>query len=530
LELTPDAVVITNRSGQIVLVNGQAESLFGYLNEELVGQAVEMLVPLRHRLHHTGHRVRYAGNPRVRSMGAGLQLFGLRKDGSEFPVDISLSPLETNAGLLVTSAIRDVTERERVVDRLRKSEDLLRRREAQLADAQAMAHLGSWERDVVSGTVEWSDEMYRIHGLRPGETDSVSPRRLAQSRIHRQDRDLTTAFSQRLSEAPPGTEAVLDYRVIHRDGTIHWLRAKARITDDGQGRRVRGMVQDITEQKRLQELTEAARKEAERANEAKTAFLTSMSHDLRTPLNSILGYAGLLLGGLRGPVSSGQVEALNRMERAAKHQLGLINDLLNFAKLRGSQVGFAVTDARVSELLANAGAMIEPQASAKGILLTFVTPAPTLAVHADPERVMQILLNLLSNAIKFTDSGGRVTLAAGFDRRRCSEDATAATGSAIAPAVQITVSDAGRGIPAGHLETIFEPFVQVGRRLEGTDAGTGLGLAISRDLARAMGGDLTVESTPGVGSAFTLTLPSGQIEENGSEESGGAESRKWKVE
>jgi signal transduction histidine kinase len=255
---------------------------------------------------------------------------------------------------------------------------------------------------------------------------------------------------------------------------------------------------------------DTARKDAEHANQVKTSFLTSMSHELRTPLNAILGYTDLVEMGLRGPVTPEQLDALSRIKSAGMHLLSLINNVLNFARLKALQVRFASAEVLVTELLDSAAGMVEPQALAKGLVFVRSPCLPTLSVYGDQEKVLQILLNLLSNAIKFTNAGGRVTLAAApFDRRRRALDARFASRSGAAPAVDLIVSDTGRGIVPDHLTTLFEPFVQVGRRLTGTDEGTGLGLAISRDLARGMGGDVTVASTLGVGSTFTLTMPCG---------------------
>jgi signal transduction histidine kinase len=250
---------------------------------------------------------------------------------------------------------------------------------------------------------------------------------------------------------------------------------------------------------------ESARRSADDANLAKSVFLTSMSHELRTPLNAILGYSELLMMGLRGPIMDTQTDALARIRRAGTHLLGLINDVLNFAKLNAAQVAYRLSDVLVVEVLDNASSMIEPQASSKGLEFDRQPCSPALVARADPEKMLQIVLNLLSNALKFTDAGGRVTLAASVVNRRQSADETAPEAGS---PVRVTVTDTGRGIPGDQLATIFDPFVQVGRRLLGSEAGIGLGLAISRDLARGMGGELTVESAVGVGSTFTLTVPS----------------------
>ncbi len=255
-------------------------------------------------------------------------------------------------------------------------------------------------------------------------------------------------------------------------------------------------------------LADAARKDAEHANRAKTVFVTGMSHELRTPLNAIIGYTELMEMGLRGPVTPEQLDALSRIRRAGAHLLGLINDVLNFARLKALRVRFSLADVPVAEVLDSAEAMIEPQALTKGLAFERVACDPALTVHGDREKILQVLLNLLSNAIKFTRRGGRLTLAAESpDPGLGTARQVAGETSRIESSVRFTVRDTGRGIAADELRTIFEPFIQVGRHLTGTDEGTGLGLAISRDLARGMGGDLTAASTLGVGSTFTLTLP-----------------------
>jgi PAS domain S-box-containing protein len=245
------------------------------------------------------------------------------------------------------------------------------------------------------------------------------------------------------------------------------------------------------ERARLFEAEHAARAEAERANRAKSEFLAVMSHELRTPLNAIGGYAELMEMEIRGPITAQQREDLHRIQQSQRHLLGLINEVLNYARLETGTVHFDVADVRLHEALAGAEALVAPQARAKELELATAECPPALSARADPEKVRQILVNLLSNSIKFTDRGGRVELSC-----------AASPGK-----VHVAVRDTGIGIEPDQLERIFEPFVQVRADLTRTAEGTGLGLAISRDLARGMGGDLTVQSTPGTGSTFTLSLP-----------------------
>jgi signal transduction histidine kinase len=235
-----------------------------------------------------------------------------------------------------------------------------------------------------------------------------------------------------------------------------------------------------------------ARADADEANRAKTEFLTAMSHELRTPLNAIAGYVDLLSLGIFGPVTAEQANAVERIRRNQRHLLGLITDILNFAKIEMGKLEFHQEALALAEVLAGIEAMIEPQVRAAG--LTYVcSPGRTdLRVWADRERTEQILLNLLTNAVKFTPSGGRVEVSA-----------AATTGC-----VEIRVQDTGRGIPADKIQKIFDPFVQVDReRTPSSIQGIGLGLSICRGLAHQMGGEIEVESAPGSGSTFVLALP-----------------------
>ena len=245
------------------------------------------------------------------------------------------------------------------------------------------------------------------------------------------------------------------------------------------------------ERARLYEAEKKARGLAEEANRAKTEFLTTMSHELRTPLNAIGGYADLIHAGIRGPVTEQQKVDLDRIKRSQRHLLSLINDVLNFAKLQAGMVHVRDVEFDLDAVASEAEALVAPQILERNLSYRFISPSTECHARGDPEKVEQILLNLLSNAIKFTEPGGEVTLSLENE-----------------PAfVAVRVTDTGTGIASDKLESVFEPFVQLNRTMSTpNNIGTGLGLAISRDLARAMGGDITLTSEPNAGSIFILRL------------------------
>ncbi len=243
---------------------------------------------------------------------------------------------------------------------------------------------------------------------------------------------------------------------------------------------------------------EAARLKAEEANRAKSDFLAMMSHELRTPLNAISGYADLIEVGIHGPVTPAQSDALERIKRSAGHLLGLINNVLNFAKVESGQTEYRLAPVALDALLLDTETMIVPQMQAKGLMYTNLSCGGTLKVQADPQKLSQILLNLLTNALKFTAPGGLISVSCG--KLEAADDEPAGR-------IFVRVADSGIGIEAAKLEQIFEPFVQIDSHSATKNDGVGLGLAISRALARDMGGNLSAESTPGAGTTMTLVLP-----------------------
>ena len=269
-------------------------------------------------------------------------------------------------------------------------------------------------------------------------------------------------------------------------------------------------LRDITDRKEAQEranqlvVEREARLEAEAASRAKSEFLAIMSHELRTPLNAVLGYAELLELGISGPLTEKMREQIGRIRISATHLLGLVNDILDLARVEAGRLEVSTGPASSAGTIAAALALIHPQVAARGLSLTVLpTPDPVPIYLGDEERVRQIMVNLLSNAVKFTPAGGSITVEVG--QPRCPDAGTRIKSNR--SYMSFRVIDNGPGIPAEKLRTIFDPFVQVESGHSRSREGSGLGLTISRRLARLMGGDLTVASELEKGSTFTLWMP-----------------------
>lgn len=259
---------------------------------------------------------------------------------------------------------------------------------------------------------------------------------------------------------------------------------------EGQAR-IDGAFIRIREREKYEEELLRAKKTAEMASASKTRFLSMMSHDLRTPLGAIIGYADLLALGIRGEVNEAQKADLTRIRRSSKALLGMLDDLLTVARTQNAQLPMRLEPLIVQRELAEAESVLTPRFMEAGLRYVREECPADLVVRADRDRLQRIVLNLLSNAAKFTPSGGQVSVAC----------------STVADRVLIRVSDTGRGIPEEKLGTVFQPFVQVDSKDASNQGGMGLGLAIGRELARAMGGDIAVESAVGRGSIFTVSLP-----------------------
>jgi PAS domain S-box-containing protein len=478
------AIFALDPGGYVISWNAGAQRLKGYTRDEIVGRHFSTFYPPEDLA---------AGKPawelEVAEREGRLEDEGwrVRKDGTLFWANVVITALFDESQTLVGFAkvTRDLTDRRLTEETLRASEERFR------LLVHSVRDYAIFMLDPAGVVSSWNEGAQRIKQYTAQEIIG---------------RHFSTFYPREdLDAGKPAWElevAIREGRVedegwrIRKDGTRFWANVVITALRSPRGELLgfTKVTRDLTERREAEvQAVESARRvaEAEAANRTKSEFLAAMSHELRTPLNAIGGYAELMAMGLGGTVTEEQREYLDKIQRSQRHLLEIINDLLNFSRMEAGKVKYDIQAVPLRPSLQAVRAMLEPQAIEKRIDLV-VGPCPKgLRVMADAVKMEQIILNLCSNAVKFTGEGGRVEV-------NC---------KARGAEVSVVVSDTGVGIPPDQTERIFEPFVQLGRGLTTQHEGTGLGLAISRELARAMGGDLTVSSEPGKGSTFTLTLP-----------------------
>jgi len=528
IESAPVGMVLVDDRGAMVLVNAETEKLFGYRREELLGKPVEALIPERYRGAHPGHRAEFCAMPEARRMGAGRDLFALRKDGSEVPVEIGLSPVTTEEGLFVLAAIADISERKRAEREVRELNERLEQRVAErTAQAEARtAHLQHTaealkreiaKRERAEKALQHSEERHRLMeslatdgmwdwDLETGE-EYLSPRWKQQ--LGYQDHELpnhastwqrlivpedlgvaTKAFAEHIEQGKPFH---LTVRYVHKNGSTVWVicRGVALRDETGKPYRMIGTHTDITRLMQAEEELRGAKETAEAASRAKSAFLATMSHEIRTPLNAVIGLTGLVL---ETEMTVEQREYLDLVRESGESLLQVINDILDFSKIEAGRMELERVVFDHAEMLGNAMKVLGMRAHGKGLeLLHRLAPDLPPVLIGDPGRLRQVIVNLVGNAVKFTDCG-EVIVNVELESQH--------NGKAT---LHYTVADSGVGIPPEKLEGIFEAFEQVETTASRRFGGTGLGLAICRRLVDLMDGRIWVESEVGRGTKFHFT-------------------------
>ncbi len=494
LEAIPDAVAAVNQQGFIIQVNSQTETLFGYTRDEMIGQSVDMLVPERQRAGHHQHREDFHARPKIRRMGSGLELHGRRRDGSEFPVEISLSPVATGNGTIVLSVIRDISDRKRIEEELRRtSEELDRRKTRELRDSQnRLALIVDSSQDAIIGKnldgiiTQWNKGAEQIYGYSAAE---IIGRNI--SILCPPDRpDEIPAILEKIRHGER-VEYFESVRVTKDGKRLNMSISVSPIYDtDGKVVGASAIGRNITAQKKIEDQLRQSQK-----MEAVGRLAGGVAHDF----NNLLGIVTACTELLRGRVDNDSVEYVDNIREAAKRGASLTRQLLAFSRRQPLQTQILDLNERLKEV----SKLLKPL---MGDDVEIVLPprTNTAVVEADPGQIDQIVLNLAVNSRDAMPHGGKLIIETGvYDL-----DENFAREHSMTPGryVMLAVSDNGIGMDEATRLRIFEPFFTT----KETGKGSGLGLATVYGIVKQSGGHIWVYSEVSRGTTFKIYLPSAE--------------------
>ncbi len=495
LEALPDAIVAVDREGTIVQINSQTQALFGYTRDELIGQKVETLVPESYRRQHYQHRETFTEKPKTRRMGAELDLYGRRRNGTEFPVEISLSPISTDKGMFVLSAIRDISDRKRIAEELRRAnEELHRRTTEQLGEYRTrLASIIDSSEDAIigkdlDGTItSWNKGAERIYGYTPEEVVGKSISLLAPSDRPDEIPEILRKIARGEStEHYESVRVAKDGRQLNVSISVSPLRSA-----NGDIVGASAIARDITAQKKTEGQLHQSQK-----MEAIGRLAGGVAHDF----NNILGIINACAEFLRDRIDpvAGPLQYVENIRKATERGSALTRQLLTFS--RSSAIQPRILD--LNERLKDVSKLLRPLMG-DDVEILIVSKSPAAVVEADPGQLDQIVVNLAVNARDAMPRGGKFILETRterFDEAFADQHQNMPAGKYIL----LAVSDTGSGMDEATVSRIFEPFFttkEIGK-------GTGLGLATVYGIVKQSAGHIMVYSEPGHGTTFKIYLPS----------------------
>jgi PAS domain S-box-containing protein len=486
VENVVDGIVTIDDEGCIELFNATAEQIFGYSAKEVIGKNISMLMPQPYQSEHDGYMQRYHETGEAKILGIKREMWGLRKDGSVFPIDLAVNEFYIGGRRAYTGVVQDITEKKQAqwsLERLTRQNELI---------------LKSVGDGIFGMNLEGDITFYNPSALKMTRFDEDELLGKSLQEVLNLLHDKGASFSQ----GYPLYQVFKDGKTQSKDEAVFWTKDGSALLAEYicapiyEEEKIVGAVvtfRDILRRKRVEEALVQAKEEAERANRAKSDFLSRMSHELRTPLNSILGFAQIMEMDKIDRLTARQKPWVSQVRKAGDHLLELINEILDLARIESGAMAVSMENVDVVPILKEVMILIMPMSKDKNIEIIDMVSIPSLVVFGDRIRLKQVFLNLLSNAVKYNIENGIISIY----HRKTSEGK-----------IQISVEDSGIGVSKDKINDLFEPFARLDADNSDVE-GAGIGLTITRRLVEQMRGSISVKSTLDEGSCFTLEFSAG---------------------